>query len=155
MIRRYCNEDLKGAAELYCRTFGAEPWCEEWTYEIAESRVGELMSAPQSAGYVSVENDRVIAFLCGRILTYLHGTEYVIDEFCVSPDLQRKGIGTAVIGYAENELSEKGVAAMALMTTRGYPSEKFYIKNGFEGNNDMVFMYRKIHNDKERSNDKT
>jgi hypothetical protein len=31
------------------------------------------------------------------------------------------------------------------MTTRGYPSEKFYIKNGFEGINEMVFMYRKIH----------
>ncbi len=31
---------------------------------------------------------------------------------------------------------------MALMTTKGYPSEKFYIKNGFEGNEGMIFMYR-------------
>ena len=155
MIRRYIMDDIRGAAELFCRTFSAEPWNEEWEYELAEKRVGELMSAPQSVGYVSISDGRVEAFLCGRKLTYLNGTEYVIDEFCVSPDMQRKGIGTAVIEYARRELSEEGVIAMALMTTRGYPSEKFYIKNGFEGNDDMVFMYRKLSEKKECSNDKT
>lgn len=144
MIRRYEASDLKDAAELFCRTFDADPWNEDWSLEIAEKRVSELLSAPQSVGYVSVEGGRINGLLCGRLLTYLHGTEYVIDEFCVSPDMQRKGIGTAVIGYAEHELREEGIVGMALMTTRGYSSEKFYIKNGFEGNDDMVFMYRKI-----------
>ena len=146
MIRRYNDSgDLRGAAELFCRTFAAEPWNENWTYELAEKRVRELMSAPQSVGYVSEDNGRINAFLCGRKLTYLNGTEYVIDEFCVSPDTQRKGIGTAVLSQAVSELAKEGVIALALMTTRGYPSEKFYIKNGFEGINEMVFMYRKIH----------
>lgn len=144
MIRRYTQDDLRGAAELFCRTFAAEPWNESWTDELAENRVRDLMSAPQSVGYVSEDNGKLNAFLCGRKLTYLNGTEYVIDEFCVSPETQRKGIGTAVLAYAAAELSGESVVAMALMTTRGFPSEKFYIKNGFEGNNDMVFMYRKL-----------
>ena len=144
MIRRYINSDLRGAAELFCRTFKADPWNESWTCELAEKRVGDLMSAPQSVAYVSDDNGKINAFLCGRKLTYLNGTEYVIDEFCVSPEIQRKGIGTAVLSYAVDELSDEGVVGLALMTTRGYPSERFYIKNGFEGKDDMVFMYRKI-----------
>ena len=154
MIRRYEASDLNSAARLFCRTFAAAPWNEEWSYELAEKRVRELMSAPQSVGFVSTDNGSVNGLLIGRKLTYLNGTEYVIDEFCVSPDLQRKGIGTAVLSYAVSELSGEGVIAMALMTTCGYPSERFYIKNGFEGKDDMVFMYRKL-NDKECSNDKT
>ena len=54
--------------------------------------------------------------------------------------------------YAADELRREGVVAMALMTTRGYPSERFYLKNGFEAIDGMVFMYRSI---KENVNDKT
>jgi len=154
MIRRYIPSDLKMAAEVFRAAFAAEPWNEEWSIELAETRIKELMSAPQSIGYVSEENGVIQAVFCGRKLTYLHGVEYVIDEFCVLPDIQRSGIGTAVLDHASGELTAEGVAAMALLTTRGYPSEKFYIKNGFTGSDTMVFMYRTIKN-KECSNDKT
>ena len=142
MIRRYQPYDLDGAAEVFMQAFHAEPWCENWTAELSGTRIKELMSAPQSVGYVYEDNGEIKAILCGRILTYLHGAEYVIDEFCVSPELHGSGIGTAVLDYAKQELEREGVIAMALMTAKGFPSEKFYIKNGFEGNEDMVFMYR-------------
>ena len=154
MIRRYSPSDQKMAAEVFRAAFAAEPWNEEWTLELAETRIKELMSAPQSIGYVSEENGIIQAVLCGRKLTYLQGVEYVIDEFCVSPDMQRSGIGTAVLDHACKELTAEGVAAIALLTTRGYPSERFYIKNGFTGSDTMVFMYRPIEN-KECTNDKT
>ncbi|MBQ6250537.1 GNAT family N-acetyltransferase [Ruminococcus sp.] len=152
MIRRYRQDDLDGAAEVFRCAFMAEPWKEAWSRELAAERISQLMSAPQSVGYVSEANGTIQAILCGRKLTYLHGTEYVIDEFCVSPSVQRQGTGTAVMEYAAYELRREGVVAMALMTTRGYPSERFYLKNGFEGIDGMVFMYRSI---KENVNDKT
>ena len=155
MIRRYIPSDLKMAAEVFRAAFAAEPWNEKWSYELAETRINELMSSPQSIGYVSEDNGVIQAVLCGRKLTYLNGVEYMIDEFCVSPHMQRSGIGSAILDYACNELKAEGVAAMALLTTRGYPSERFYIKNGFEGKDAMVFMYRTIGNNKECTNDKT
>ncbi|MCR4640024.1 GNAT family N-acetyltransferase [Ruminococcus sp.] len=154
MIRRYRPSDLKKAAEVFRAAFAAEPWNEDWTLELAETRINELMSAPQSIGYVSENNGAVQAILCGRKLTYLHGAEYVIDEFCVSPDIQRSGIGSAVLDHVSKELTGEGAAAMVLLTTRGYPSERFYIKNGFTASDTMIFMYRPIKN-KECSNDKT
>ena len=155
MIRRYRPSDLKMAAEVFRAAFAAEPWNEEWTFELAETRIDELMSAPQSIGYVAEDNGVIQAVLCGRKLTYLHGVEYVIDEFCVSPTVQRSGIGSAILEYARKELTADGVIAMALLTTRGYPSERFYIKNGFESKDAMTFMYRTIGKNKECTNDKT
>ena len=152
MIRRYRPDDLGGAAEVFRSAFAKEPWKEEWTAELAAERISQLMSAPRSVGYVSEEGGVIQAILCGRRLTYLHGDEYVIDEFCVSPSVQRQGTGTAVMEYAADEMRREGVVAMALMTTRGYPSERFYLKNGFEGIDGMLFMYRTI---KENVNDKT
>jgi len=142
MIRRYVPDDLDGAAEVFRSAFANPPWNEKWDISHAADRIRELMSAPQSVGYVYDDRGSIKAVLCGRVLTYLHGAEYVIDEFCVAADMQRCGIGSAVIDHVYEELSEQGVVAMALMTTRGYPSERFYIKKGFTGNDDMVFMYR-------------
>ena len=122
MIRRYRECDLEGAAAVFTAAFAATPWNEEWSAEVSRKRISELMAAPQSIGYVYEDDGRIKAVLCGRKLTYLHGPEYVIDEFCVLPELHRSGIGTAVIGYAKDELVKEGVIAMALMTTKGYPS---------------------------------
>jgi GNAT superfamily N-acetyltransferase len=142
MIRRYHPDDLSGASAVFRAAFAAEPWNEEWSEELSEARIRELMSSPQSVGYVCEQDGRIIAVMCGRKLTYLRGAEYVIDEFCVHPELHRSGVGTAVMQYAEAEMKGDGAVGIALMTTKGFPSEKFYTKNGFEGNEGMVFMYR-------------
>ena len=154
MIRRYVPDDLDGAAEVFCSAFAGPPWNEKWDKELASNRISELMSSPQSIGYVFVNEGVIKAILCGRKLTYLHGAEYVIDEFCVAPDMQHCGIGSEVLAYARKDLADENIAAMALLTGRGKPSERFYIKNGFKGIDDMVFMYY-FFEKKESINDKT
>ena len=154
MIRRFVTDDLEGAAEVFRSAFAGDPWNEKWNIELAKKRISELMSAPQSVGYVYTDSGEIIAILCGRKLTYLHGTEYVIDEFCVNPDMQHSGVGSALLAYARNELAGEKVVAMALLTGKGKPSEKFYIKNGFKEIDDMIFMYY-FFEKKERINDQT
>lgn len=141
MIRGYETSDLSGAAEVFKETFTAPPWKEKWNTENAEQRVFELMDAPQSMGYVCEEEGRIVAIVLGRKLTYLRGPEYVIDEFCVLPEFQNQGIGTEMLEYIRADLIHHGIIAMVLLTTKGYPSEKFYLKNGFEQSEDMIFMY--------------
>ena len=131
MIRRYSSCDLKMAAEVFRAAFAAEPWNEEWSLELAETRIKELMSAPQSIGYVFEENGVIQAVLCGRKLTYLHGVEYVIDEFCVDRNRQGKGTGTAFLAAIEAYLREHGIFRIFLQTGKDMPAYSFYLKNGF------------------------
>lgn len=141
MIRRYQNADLEKAAISLIEAFAAEPWNENWSIELAKTRIEELMSGPMSIGFIFEENDSILGVMVGRRTTYLYGIEYFVDEFFIAPSVQRKGIGTKMINHVRKELSLEGFVDIVLNTEKGYPSEQFYIKNGFVQKNNLIFMY--------------
>ena len=144
MIRRYEEKDLTECAAVFCSAFSAEPWKEHWTQALAETRIAELTGTQYSVGFVYEENGRILALAAGRVCTYLYGREYVIDEFCVSADIQGKGIGSAMLTQIAAEMKSAGCVSIVLQTTKGYPSERFYLKNGFQHSPDMITMYRPL-----------
>ncbi|MCR5307029.1 MAG: GNAT family N-acetyltransferase [Oscillospiraceae bacterium] len=141
MIRPYEEKDLPACAAVYCSAFSAPPWNERWTAELAQTRVRELMCTPVSYGYVCEENGQILGFAAGRLMTYLCGREYVIDEFCVSYEAQGRGIGSALMQHITAEMKSRCCAGIVLNTTKGYPSEAFYLKNGFQQRADMITMF--------------
>ena len=142
MVRRYALRDLQGSAAAFCSAFAAEPWNENWTQSLAETRISELTGTPFSAGFVYEEQGRILAVVAGRVCTYLYGKEYVIDEFCVSAEVQGKGIGSQMIQQIVQDMRAAGCVGIVLQTTHGYASDRFYLKNGFQRNPDMITMYR-------------
>lgn len=141
MIRLYKSRDLDQVAKLLVDTFIQDPWKEEWTVELAKTRIDEFMSGNMSIGYIYEENNKIIGVMCGRQSTYLFGKEYFIDEFFISPSHQGKGIGTKMINYAKQDLQQKGFVNIVLNTEKGYPSEMFYKKNKFKVKESLIFMY--------------
>lgn len=144
MIRKYEPNDLQSCADVFCSAFSAEPWNENWTQQLAETRISELTGTPFSVGFVYEEDGRILALAAGRVCTYLYGKEYVIDEFCVSAEAQGKGIGSALMQQIETDRKAVGCVSIVLQTTRGYPSERFYLKNGFQRSPDMITLYRPL-----------
>lgn len=141
MVRRYTDTDMQACAEVYCSAFSAPPWNENWTAEIAQTRVTELMNTPMSHGFVYEEDGKLLGFAAGRIMTYLYGKEFVIDEFCVSYETQGRGIGRTMMQHIQAEMKERGCVSLVLNTTKGYPSERFYLKNGFQHSDSMITMF--------------
>lgn len=141
MVRPYEQEDLRGCAAVFCSAFAAEPWHEHWTQALAETRIRELMCSPLSLGYVYEKDGKICGFAVGRTVTYLHGREYVIDEFCILPDMQRSGHGSALLRRIADDMRKMGFVNLVLQTSKGFPSERFYRKNGFVQNPDMITMY--------------
>ncbi|MBQ8921294.1 MAG: GNAT family N-acetyltransferase [Oscillospiraceae bacterium] len=140
MIRPYQPDDLHACAEVFRAAFAAEPWHEDWSLRLAETRIAELMGAPYSAGRVYEQDGVLLGIMAGRRLSYLTGTEYMIDEFCIAPQMQGRGIGSAMLAHVKHVLSAEGAAKIVLLTTRGFPSERFYLKNGFQRCPEMIFM---------------
>lgn len=144
MIRKYEPRDLSGCAEVFCGAFSAAPWHESWTASLAETRISELTGTPFSRGFVYEQEGRILALAAGRVCTYLHGREYVIDEFCVSAETQGRGIGSELMRQIMQEMKAEGCVSIVLQTTHGYPSERFYLKNGFQRSPDMITMFRML-----------
>ncbi len=143
-IRHYEDQDLEQATKGYMETFAQEPWNEQWPKELAQTRLSELLSGPQGRGYVCFLDGKLAGVMCGRLITFLHGREYFIDEFFVLSGMQGKGIGTAMIEHAKQELKAEGFVNIVLNTEKGYPAERFYLKNGFCLMESLTFMYLDI-----------
>ena len=143
-VRHYQPADLAACGAVFCSAFAGEPWNERWSHEIAETRIAELTGTALSLGYVYEERGQILGFAAGRTVTYLYGKEYVIDEFCISAEMQGKGIGSAMMRQITAEMTDAGFAGIVLNTTKGYPSERFYLKNGFVQNEAMITMYRTL-----------
>ncbi len=144
MIREYEPRELEHCAAVFCSAFRAAPWHENWTVQLAETRISELTGTQLSAGFVYEEAGQILGFAAGRVVTYLYGKEYVIDEFCGLSEMQGKGIGSRLLAGIADAVRQHGIVSIVLQTTKGYPSEQFYLKNGFQHSPDMITLYRKL-----------
>lgn len=142
--KRLEKNDIPKCAKTLMKAFGEAPWNENWTYEQASIRIDELMSARVSRGYIVCDNDNdtVVGMVIGRIMTYLDKKEIWLDELSIHPDYQRMGIGTKMLSYVKSELAKEPeeIKFIVLTTERGYPSVNFYEKNGFEVDENCIFM---------------
>lgn len=74
---------------------------------------------------------RIVGLAAGFLKPWRKGMEYYLDEFCIVPSFQGKGIGSRLLDEICTRLAEKGVFGAMLNTERAYPAYSFYLKNGF------------------------
>lgn len=123
---------LDECVDLYINTFTKEPW-----YDVYESR-NQVVNFFKNHfennyffGYVGILDEKIVALSIGMKKPWIKGMEYYIDELCVSYELQGKGIGSSFIKEIEHDIKQLGMNGILLLTEKDYPSEKFYIHNGF------------------------
>lgn len=144
-ISKLSEEYLETCVDLFIEVFTKEPWND--VYESREQVVAFFRSHMDNnyfIGYVLAEGDNVVALSLGMKKPWLKGMEYYIDQFCVRPDLQHKGIGTHFLTLIEHEIRREGMNALILNTEQDFPSERFYLKNGFQFIESLNTLTKKI-----------
>ncbi len=138
---------LPQMAELYKKAFAGEPWNDNWSNadQLAEY-VKEISSSFHSLNYGLLVNGRLVALSIGMIRHWWEGTNYNIEEFCVSPDIQGKGTGSRFMKMIEEDIKKQGLSGIFLQTDNDKPSYKFYQKNGFNVLDSHVSFYKKVSN---------
>ncbi|MGX4585728.1 GNAT family N-acetyltransferase [Paenibacillus chitinolyticus] len=124
---------LDDCVDLFMDTFSKEPWND--VYESRKQVVDffeDYMKNNYFIGYVLKIGNELVGLSLGAKKPCLKGTEYFIDQFCVSEKFQGQGVGSKFLELIESDIKKQDIQTIVLTTTRGYPSEKFYIKNGFK-----------------------
>ncbi len=127
------QSDLPEMAELYKSAFYGEPWNDDWS---DEKQLMEYVKE-KSGGYHAINyglriDGRLVAISLGQITHWWEGTNYVLEELCVSPDCQGTGIGTRFMERIEEDLRTRDVKGIFLQTDIDKPAYRFYQKNGFK-----------------------
>lgn len=127
------QSDLPEMAELYKSAFYGEPWNDDWS---DEKQLMEYVKE-KSGGYHAINyglriDGRLVAISLGQITHWWEGTNYVLEELCVSRDCQGTGIGTRFMERIEEDLRTRDVKGIFLQTDIDKPAYRFYQKNGFK-----------------------
>ena len=144
IIQRLNETHLKACARIYAETFNDAPWHDKWDKESAYDRLNEIYETPRFLGMVAIEDDQVIGAVFGVLETWFKGHMYNLKEMFVMKETKGKGIGTVMMNKLEEELGNYDVHTIALFTSQGDLTEKFYIKNGYVSENDMVMMCKSL-----------
>ena len=123
--------DIGACSALFCTVFSEPPWNEDVSPEEAQRYFENCFSLASVRGFVAESGGRIVGLAVGFLKPWRKGMEFYLDEFCVAPSFQWKGIGSSLLGEIPARLAEEGVFGAILNTERAYPAYSFYLKNGF------------------------
>ena len=136
---------LPEMAELFKNSFSGEPWNDNWSDSVQLMEyVKEISGGYNALNYGLFRDGKLAAMSLGIIRHWWEGTNYNIEELCVSPDLQGQGIGTHFMRLIEDAISGKGLCGIFLQTDNDKPSYRFYQKNGFKELSSHVSFYKSV-----------
>lgn len=123
--------DIGACSALFCTVFSEPPWNEDVSPEEAQRYFENCFSLASFRGFVAESGGRIVGLAVGFLKPWRKGMEFYLDEFCVAPSFQGKGIGSSLLDEIRTRLAEEGVFGAMLNTERAYPAYSFYLKNGF------------------------
>ena len=141
---RFKQLDESAAAvikELFVTVFTAEPWNDDWSDENQlQLYIHDLIGQNNSLTFGLYEGAELIGISMGHIKHWYTGTEYYIDELCISTSQQGKGVGTLFVSEIEKACKELGLTHIFLLTEKNVPAFTFYKKQQFyELKNSVAF----------------
>ena len=121
MIRAAEDQDLERIAELENVLFADSPWpWKEFEHELHENPFAILL--------VDEEEGRVVGYLDYWILY----EQAQVATIGVDPEYQNRGIGSALLSYAEKDAADQGCETFSLeVRVSNAPARHLYEKHGF------------------------
>lgn len=143
-IKKLDEKYLKECSIMYIETFNREPWNDNWNEITSYKRLKDIYDTPGFLGLVVLDQDQLRAAVFGNIEQWYEGEMYNLREMFVNHEDKGSGIGSYLIVELEKRIKELGINSISLFTIRGDFTEKFYIKNGFITEEDMIMMHKNI-----------
>lgn len=137
------SKDISECAKMYVSAYRAEPWEEIYEEAEVENYICAYLNSDTKVCFVAVEQERIFGLILGLMVPCIGGPYLRIEDFCISPEVQRKGYGSIFMELVEKEAAKRGCDSILLGTQREFPSHRFYLKSGFQ-EIESVLLFKEI-----------
>ena len=136
---------LPRIAEVFAAAFSGEPWHDDWSdREQLALYIKDIGFCFNSLDYGFFDGDKLIAVSLGSVRHWWEGTDYIIEELCVSPEYQGRGVGSRFMQLIEADVKSRSICGIFLQTNNDKPSYSFYKRNGFKDLDRHVSLYKPL-----------
>lgn len=138
---------LPQMAELYREAFAGEPWNDDWSdaKQLSEY-MKDISKAYNALNFGLLIDGKLGGISVGKINHWWEGTNYNIEELCIAPSYQGRGIGSKFLELIEQRIRKKGLDGIFLQTDSDKPSYHFYHKNGVQDLDMHISLYKSVRN---------
>ncbi|HFU3789320.1 TPA: GNAT family N-acetyltransferase [Streptococcus suis] len=144
-LKELCFSDMEMVKELFLSVFSQEPWNDDWSdEEQLDCYLGDLLGHPRALCFGLFDQEKLMGLSLGYIRYWYEGTEYRIEEFCISRDYQGQGLGASFLADIEKLLADRKIVHIFLQTERNISAYFFYQKYGFRTLEEDVTMVKKV-----------
>lgn len=138
-LRKLSLENEAEIKALIRTAFAIPPWNDDWRdEEVFSLYLTDLIGNKNSLALGLYAGDELKALALGRVKHWFNGTEFCIDDLCVSPESQGRGFGSALIRELKAYAGANKIARITLKTNKNARAYEFYLKNGFAEEGDWV-----------------
>lgn len=124
-------KDIDSCAKISVDAYSKEPWNEKHDLDDTKEFLTKFISNKTYTGWVVLDQYQIIGFAVGIIIPYIKKDYFRIEDICIRPDMQGRGIGSEFIKKMAFDLSGKNIDSIMLNTIKEFPAYKFYLMNGF------------------------
>lgn len=124
-------QDIDSCAKICVDAYSKEPWNEHHDLDKMKSFLTKFTSNHIYVGWVICKGNQIIGFTIGIIVPSTGDDYFRIEDICISPDMQGKGIGKEFINRLAHKLKQKNIDSIILNTIKEFPAYNFYLTNGF------------------------
>ena len=140
ILRKYENSDYEFVYEVKKNAYKkyVEQCWGKWDDIDQKNRFKESMEKTFDRTYIIMFNNERIGFYQDQVV---NERTYYIENICIIPKYQGKGIGTEILKSVINEYSDKNIE---IQYFKQNPVGNLYKKLGFEPNGETEFHYQMI-----------
>ena len=140
ILRKYENTDYEFVYEVKKNAYKkyVEQCWGKWDDIDQKNRFKESMEKTFDRTYIIMFNDKRIGFYQGQVV---NERTYYIENICIIPEYQGKGIETEILKSVLNEYSDENIE---IQYFKQNPVGNLYKKLGFEPNGETEFHYQMI-----------
>jgi len=138
MLKVLSVNDEKKITDIIKTAFAVAPWNDEWTEEQLHIYFLDIAANSNSLILGYFWEDEFVGVSLGRLKHWFDGVEYCIDDLCVNPAYQGKGIGSAMLEAITKYAGEHNFKEVSLWTERSSAAYRFYKKNCWEESTEWV-----------------
>ncbi len=139
------REAFAAVKALFASVFTQDPWNDDWSDEQRlELYIQDLTGQSNSLTFGLYQGEELVGVAMGHTKHWYTGTEYCVDELCISREKQGKGLGRLFVQEMEKACRALGLTYIFLLTDNDVPAYGFYQRLGFYKLENNVAFAKKL-----------